>query len=67
MGVHRRLTEMQKRFAELVIFGGAQGPLTGTEAAKIAGYSEKRARQEASELQNPRLSPLVAGYIITSA
>ena len=63
MGVHRRLTEMQKRFAELIIFGGAQGPLTGTEAAKIAGYSEKRARQEASELQNPRLSPLVVQHI----
>ena len=47
MGVARRLTEMQRRFAELVIFGGPDGPLTGTEAAKIAGYSEKRARQEA--------------------
>jgi phage terminase small subunit len=63
MGVARRLTEMQRRFSELVIFGGPEGPLTGTEAAKLAGYSEKRARQEASELQNPRLSPLVVQHI----
>ena len=63
MGVPRRLTEMQRRFAELVIFGGPDGHLTGTEAAKLAGYSEKRARQEASELQNPRLSPLVVQHI----
>jgi len=63
MGVARRLTEMQRRFAELVIFGGPDGHLTGTEAAKLAGYSEKRARQEASELQNPRLSPLVVQHI----
>jgi phage terminase small subunit len=63
MGVARRLTEMQRRFSELVIFGGPDGHLTGTEAAKLAGYSEKRARQEASELQNPRLSPLVVQHI----
>jgi phage terminase small subunit len=33
------------------------------EAAKLAGYSHKRARQEGSELMNPRLSPLVAKFI----
>ena len=63
MGVPKRLTEMQMRFAEIIVFGGADGPCTGKEAATIAGYSEKRARQEASELQNPRLSPLVVQYI----
>ena len=63
MGVPRRLTEMQKRFAEIIVFGGPDGPVTGKEAATLAGYSEKRGRQEASELQNPRLSPLVAQYI----
>ena len=63
MGVPKRLTEMQMRFAELIVFGGADGPCTGKEAATIAGYSEKRARQEASELQNPRLSPLVVQYM----
>ena len=63
MGVPKRLTEMQQRFAELVVFGGPEGPLTQTEAAKIAGYSEKRCRQEGSELLNPKLSPLVVQYV----
>ena len=63
MGVPKRLTEMQKRFAEFIVFGGPDGVLTQTEAAKMAGYSESRARQEGSELMNPRLSPLVATYI----
>ena len=63
MGVPKRLTEMQQRFAELVVFGGPDGPLTQTEAAKIAGYSEKRCRVEGSELLNPKLSPLVVQYV----
>jgi phage terminase small subunit len=33
------------------------------EAAKLAGYSEKRCRVEGSELMNPRLSPLVVKYV----
>ena len=63
MGVPKRLTEMQKRFAEFIIFGGADGPVSQGEAAKLAGYSHKRCRQEGSELMNPRLSPLVVRYI----
>jgi phage terminase small subunit len=63
MGVPKRLTEMQMRFAEYVVFGGPDGPMTQTEAAAAAGYSAKRARQEGSELMNPRLSPLVAHYV----
>ena len=54
---------MQMRFAEYVVFGGPDGPMTQTEAAASAGYSAKRARQEGSELMNPRLSPLVAQYV----
>jgi len=54
---------MQRRFAEYLIFGGPEGPLNKSEAAKLAGYSEKRCRQEGSELTNPRLSPLVVKYI----
>ena len=61
MGVPKRLTEMQKRFAEYIVFN--EGRTTGADAAISAGYSEKRARVEASELQNPRLSPLVVQYI----
>jgi len=63
MGLPKRLTEMQKRFAELLVFGGPDGPLTKSEAAKLAGYSEKRCRQEGSELTNPKLNPLVVKYI----
>ena len=63
MGVPKRLTEMQQRFAEFVVFGGPEGPMTQTEAALAAGYSPKRARQEGSELTNPKLSPLVVKYI----
>ena len=63
MGVPKRLTEMQMRFAEYYVFGGPEGPMTQTEAAIAAGYSPKRARQEGSELMDPRLSPLVAKYV----
>ena len=63
MGVPRRLTEMQMRFAEFVVFGGPNGPMTQAEAAIAAGYSANRARQEGSELLNPRLSPLVVQYV----
>ena len=61
MGVPKRLTEMQKRFAEYLVYN--EGRTTGSDAAIAAGYSEKRAKVEASELQNPRLSPLVVQYI----
>ena len=63
MGVPKRLTEMQQRFAELLVFGDENGVLTQSEAAIKAGYSPKRARQEGSELCNPRLSPLVVKFI----
>ena len=63
MGVPKRLTEMQQRFAEFVVFGGVDGPMTQGEAATAAGYSANRARQEGSELLNPRLSPLVVQYV----
>jgi phage terminase small subunit len=63
MGVPKRLTEMQRRFAEYMVFGGPEGVMTQMEAAKLAGYSPKRAKQEGCELMNPRLSPLVAKFI----
>ena len=63
MGVPKRLTEMQQRFAEYLVFGGPDGPVSQSEAAVLAGYSAKRARQEGSELLNPRLSPLVVQYV----
>ena len=63
MGVPKRLTEMQQRFAEYLVFGGPAGPVNKSEAAELAGYSKKRCRQEGSELTNPRLSPLVVKHI----
>mgnify|MGYP001080223939 CR=1 FL=1 len=63
MGVPKRLTEMQMRFAEFVVFGGVDGPMTQGESAIAAGYSTKRARSEGSELMNPRLSPLVVQHV----
>jgi phage terminase small subunit len=52
MGLPKRLTEMQKRFAEHLVFGGPDGPVTKTEAAILAGYSKDQARQEGSTLTN---------------
>ena len=63
MGLPKRLTEMQMKFAECYVFGDESGPMTKTEAAIKAGYSPKRARQEGSELTNPKLSPLVVKYM----
>ena len=63
MGLPKRLTEMQRRFAEFLVFGDENGQLTQSEAAIKAGYSPKRARQEGSELTNPKLSPLVVKLI----
>ena len=42
MGLPKRLTEMQKRFAEYIVFN--EGRTTGADAAIAAGYSKDRAR-----------------------
>jgi len=62
MGVPKRLTEMQKRFCQYLVFGGPEGPVNKKEAAELAGYSPKRCMEEGSELTNPKLSPLVVRY-----
>ena len=61
MGVPKRLTDMQKRFAELYVYN--EGRSTPYECAKEAGYAEQSARVRASELRNPRTYPLVVQYI----
>jgi len=61
MGVPKRLTEMQQKFANLLVSNG--GRMTAYECAKEAGYSEDRARVTASELRNPQKYPLVVKYI----
>ena len=65
MGVAKRLTEMQKKFAEFVVFGGTEGPMTQAEAAIAAGYAKDSARVEGSQLLNPKYSPLVVQYVGT--
>ena len=62
MGLPKRLTEMQKRFCQNLVFGGPDGPVNKMEAAELAGYSHKRCRQEGSELTNPKQNPLVVKY-----
>ena len=52
---------MQMKFAHLLVTN--EGRMTGYECAKEAGYSEDRARVTSSELQSPRVYPLVVKYI----
>ena len=61
MGVPKRLTEQQIKFANLLI--SEQGRKTATACAIEAGYAKESARQAASKLQNPKLFPLVVQYI----
>jgi hypothetical protein len=60
MGVPKGLTERQIKFAELLVFSA--GRKTPGECAFEAGY-QTRPRQAASELRNPKISPLVVKYI----
>ena len=61
MGLPKRLTEKQMKFAQLVVAN--EGRKTGTECAIEAGYEKDRARITASELQSPKKYPLVVKYI----
>jgi len=61
MGVPKRLTEKQMKFAQLIVSN--EGRMTGTECATEAGYEPDRARITASELQSPKKYPLVVKYI----
>ena len=60
MGLPRQLTEKQMKFAELLVYN--EGRKSASECAYEAGY-KTRPRQAASELRNPRISPLVVKYI----
>ena len=56
----KRLTEQQRKFAELLVYN--EGRLSPAEAAYQAGY-KTRARQAASEMRNAKYFPLVVTYI----
>ena len=61
MGLPKKLTEMQIKFAQLLVTN--EGRKTPTECAIEAGYADGSARVRASELRNPKRFPLVVGYI----
>ena len=61
MGVPKKLTAMQIKFANLVVT--EEGRLTATECAIQAGYDKDSAHVTASRLQNPKHYPLVVEYI----
>ena len=61
MGLPKKLTEQQIKFANILI--SEQGRKTATQCAIEAGYAKESARQAASKLQNPKLYPLVVQYI----
>ena len=61
MGVPKKLTEMQRKFAHELVTN--EGRKYGYECAIEAGYEKNRSRQTAYELQNPKLFPLVVRYI----
>ena len=60
MGVPKRLTEKQMKFAQLLVY--SEGEKTATECAAEAGYEKARAAQTGSELRNPNKYPLVVNY-----
>ena len=61
MGVPKRLTEMQMKFAHELVTN--EGRKTATECAVAAGYSPDAAVVYASKLQSPKTYPLVVRYI----
>ncbi len=61
MGVPKKLTEMQIKFAHELVTN--EGRKYAFECAIEAGYAKDRARITASELQNPKKYPLVVKYL----
>jgi phage terminase small subunit len=61
MGMHKNLTPKQIKFAQELVYN--EGRKTATQCAIEAAYSEDRAHVTASELQNPKMYPLVVQYI----
>ena len=56
----KRLTDQQRKFAELLVYN--EGKMSPAECAYEARY-KTRARRAASEMRNPRYFPLVVKYI----
>ena len=60
-GRPKKLTERQRKFSQLIVYGVEGALITKTEAAKIAGYSDPDS--DGSKLTNPNMYPLVCAYI----
>ena len=60
-GSAKQLTPMQMKFATLLVYGIEGIPISKTEAATRAGYSD--AAREGSIMTNPNKYPLVCAYI----
>ena len=60
-GPAKQLTPRQIKFAQLIVYGVEGIPITKTEAAKLAGYSD--AAREGSIMTNPKHYPLVCAHI----
>ena len=60
-GPAKHLTSMQIKFATLLVYGEEGIPLSKTEAAKLAGYTD--ALHEGTRLTNPNKNPLVCAHI----
>ena len=61
MGLPKKLTDMQKKFAHELVSN--EGRKYAYQCAIEAGYAKDRSRQTAYELQNPKYHPLVVKYI----
>ena len=64
-GPAKELTPKQMKFANILVYGVEGIPVTKTEAAKRAGYSDKAnwCSVAGSDLTNPNKYPLVCAYI----
>ena len=60
-GPAKQLTPKQMKFAHLLVYGVEGSPITQTEAAKRAGYTD--ALHEGTRLTNPNKNPLVCAHI----
>ena len=60
-GPAKHLTPKQMKFAQLIVYGVEGSPITKTEAAKLAGYTDSL--HEGTRLTNPNKNPLVCAHI----
>jgi phage terminase small subunit len=60
-GPAKQLTPRQMKFSQLIVYGVEGSPITKTEAAKLAGYSDPNS--DGPKLTNPDKYPLVCAHI----